>query len=123
MAGIINHATSTLCGSSKMPIWTLCRTPFEIVVERVSAKEDFPGVTVDTVDTDEGEHYVIGDGATAIKGGAMRSSGGLLGKRPTSSGTTATCPSARPALSAELRRRGRRLRPRRDGPPVTGGVP
>jgi hypothetical protein len=95
----------------------------EIVVERVSAKEDFPGVTVDTVDTDEGEHYVIGDGATAIKGGAMRSSGGLLGKRPTSSGTTATCPSARPALSAELRRRGRRLRPRRDGPPVTGGVP
>jgi maleylpyruvate isomerase len=38
----------------------------EIVVERVSANEDFPGVTFDT---DEGEHYVIGDGATAIKGG------------------------------------------------------
>jgi maleylpyruvate isomerase len=38
----------------------------EIVVERVSAKEDFPGVTVDT---DEGEHYVIGGGATAIRGG------------------------------------------------------
>src|SRR6476469_433338 len=38
----------------------------EIVVERVSANEDFPGVTVDT---DEGEHYDIGDGATAIKGG------------------------------------------------------
>ena len=38
----------------------------EIVVDRVSAKEDFPGVTVDT---DEREHYVIGDGATTIKGG------------------------------------------------------
>ena len=35
-------------------------------MERVSAKEDFPGVTVDT---DEGEHCVIGDGATPIKGG------------------------------------------------------
>jgi hypothetical protein len=38
----------------------------EIPVERVSAKEDFPGVTIDT---DEREHYVIGNGATAIKGG------------------------------------------------------
>ena len=35
-------------------------------MERVSANEDFPGVAVDT---DEGEHYVIGDGAAAIKGG------------------------------------------------------
>ncbi len=38
----------------------------ELLVERVSAKDDFPGVTIDT---DEREHYVIGDGATAIKGG------------------------------------------------------
>ncbi len=38
----------------------------EIIVNRVSANEDFPGVTIDT---DEREHYVIGDGATAIKGG------------------------------------------------------
>jgi maleylpyruvate isomerase len=38
----------------------------EILVERVSAKEGFPGVTIDT---DEREHYVIGDGATSIKGG------------------------------------------------------
>ena len=38
----------------------------EILVERVSAEEDFPGVTIDT---DEREHYVIGDGVTAIKGG------------------------------------------------------
>ena len=49
-------------------VWGLGETDMdalEIVVERVSANEDFPGVTVDT---DEGEHYVIGDGATAIKG-------------------------------------------------------
>lgn len=38
----------------------------ELLVERVSAREDFPGVTIGT---DEREHYVIGDGATAIKGG------------------------------------------------------
>jgi maleylpyruvate isomerase len=38
----------------------------EIIVARVSAKEGFPGVTIDT---EEGEHYVVGDGATAIEGG------------------------------------------------------
>lgn len=37
----------------------------EILVQRVSAKEEFPGITIDT---DEREHYVVGDGATAIRG-------------------------------------------------------
>ncbi len=38
----------------------------ELLVDRVSAHPGFPGVTIDT---DEREHYVIGDGATAIRGG------------------------------------------------------
>lgn len=38
----------------------------EIVVERAPAIAGFPGITIDT---DECEHYVIGDGATAVSGG------------------------------------------------------
>ena len=63
---IIHHADlDTVWGLGEADMDALEDT-LEIVVERVSANEDFPGVTVDT---DEGEHYVIGDGATAIKGG------------------------------------------------------
>ena len=58
--------TSTPCGGSREADIDALEDTLEIVVDRVSAKEDFPGVTVDT---DEREHYVIGDGATAIKGG------------------------------------------------------
>ena len=73
---IIHHADlDTVWGLGEADMDALEDT-LEIVVERVSAKEDFPGVTVDT---DEGEHYVIGDGATAIRVAAMRSSGGWLG--------------------------------------------
>ena len=62
----------------------------EILVERVSAKDDFPGVTIDT---DEREHYVIGDGVTAIKGGRDAVIGWLArGLRPTACATTATYP-------------------------------
>ena len=63
---IIHHADlDTVWGLEEADIDALEDT-LEIVVDRVSAKEDFPGVTIDT---DEREHYVIGDGATAIKGG------------------------------------------------------
>ncbi len=63
---IIHHADlDTVWGLGEADMDALEDT-LEIVVERVSANEDFPGVTVDT---DEGEHYDIGDGATAIKGG------------------------------------------------------
>ena len=63
---IIHHAyLDTVWELEETDIDALEDTP-EIVVERVSAKEDFPGVSIDT---DEREHYVIGDGATAIKGG------------------------------------------------------
>ena len=73
---IIHHADlDTVWGLGEADMDALEDT-LEIVVERVSANEDFPGVTVDT---DEGEHYDIGDGATAIKVAAMRSSGGWLG--------------------------------------------
>jgi len=63
---IIHHADlDTVWGLGEADMDALEDT-LEIVVERVSANEDFPGVTVDT---DEGEHYDIGDGVTAIKGG------------------------------------------------------
>ena len=63
---IIHHADlDTVWGLGEADMDALEDT-LEIVVERVSANEDFPGVTIDT---DEGEHYDIGDGATAIKGG------------------------------------------------------
>ena len=77
----------------------------ELLVERVSAKDDFPGVTIDT---DEREHYVIGDGATAIKGGRDAVIGWLARGRPTASGTKATCPSDRPGPSANPLRAPRR---------------
>ena len=52
---IIHHADlDTVWGLGEADMDALEDT-LEIVVERVSAKEDFPGVTVDT---DEGEHYV-----------------------------------------------------------------
>ena len=76
----------------------------EIVVERVSANEDFPGVTVDT---DEGEHYVIGDGATAIKGGRDAVIGWLARGLTDGLRYDGELPErARPVLSAELDRPG-----------------
>jgi maleylpyruvate isomerase len=38
----------------------------EVVVERASTMADFPGLTIET---DERDSYVIGDGATTVKGG------------------------------------------------------
>lgn len=38
----------------------------EIVVERASTMPEFPGITIET---DERDSYVIGDGATTVKGG------------------------------------------------------
>ena len=51
-----------------------------------------------TIDTDEREHYVIGDGATAIEGGRDAVIGWLARGRPTASGTTASCPRDRPVV-------------------------
>lgn len=38
----------------------------DLAVLRLRQREDWPGLTIDT---DEGEHHVIGDGATAVRGG------------------------------------------------------
>lgn len=38
----------------------------DLAIMRLQGRDDWPGLTIDT---DEGEHHVIGDGATQIRGG------------------------------------------------------